>query len=261
MLISCDQKIAFIRIAYIWILIRIMPILERMSGEIHKISKAKITLTIFYLLLFPVLVLFLSGDWLWTEGWIFGTWFMSLCITCIVYLYRNNPGLLAERYKHKADNQAGWDKYFIVLIQLAFLAWIILMPLDARRFAWTTRFPVPAEVTGGIMLLFSSFLFYRSYTDNSFLSPMVRIQTERRQQVVSSGVYGFVRHPMYLAGVLLFLGAPMLLGSLYGVLFGVVFSMMIMVRILGEEKLLARELDGYEEYKKKVKYRLVPFVW
>ena len=221
----------------------------------------KITLTIFYLLLFPALILFLSGDWFWIEGWIFGVWFMILCITCIVYLYRHNPALLAERYKHKADNQAGWDRYFIILIQVSFLAWIIIMPLDAKRFAWTTHFPVLSEIIGGIMLLFSSFLFFRSYTDNSFLSPLVRVQTERKQHVVSTGVYAFVRHPMYLAGTLLFVGAPMLLGSVYGILFGVVFSMMIMLRILGEEKLLAKELEGYEEYKKKVRYRLIPFIW
>ena len=221
----------------------------------------KITLTIFYLLLFPVLILFLSGDWFWIEGWIFGVWFMILCITCIVYLYRHNPALLAERYKHKADNQAGWDRYFIILIQVSFLAWIIIMPLDAKRFAWTTHFHVLSEIIGGIMLLFSSFLFFRSYTDNSFLSPLVRVQTERQQHVVSTGVYAFVRHPMYLAGTLLFVGAPMLLGSVYGILSGVVFSMMIMLRILGEEKLLAKELEGYEEYKKKVKYRLIPFIW
>jgi protein-S-isoprenylcysteine O-methyltransferase Ste14 len=186
---------------------------------------------------------------------------MILCVTCIVYLYHHDPALLAERYKHKADNQAGWDRYFVFGIQLSFLIWVIIMPLDAKRFAWTVTFPIWVEIIGGIMLLFSSFFFFRSYKDNSFLSPLVRIQTERQHQVVSIGVYGFVRHPMYLAGVLLFLGAPMLLGSVYGILFGIVFTLLIMGRIIGEEKLLAKELDGYDEYKMKVRYRLIPFIW
>lgn len=235
--------------------------MDKMTSDYSKISAAKIILTVFYLLIFPVLILFLSGDWLWIEGWVFGIWFIFLCITCILYLYKHDPALLAERYKHKADNQAGWDRYFVFGVQILFLSWIILMPLDAKRFGWTTNFPVLIEIFGGIMLLFSSFFFFRSYMDNSFLSPLVRVQIERQHQVVSTGVYGFVRHPMYLAGVLLFFGAPMLLGSVYGILFGVLFSMVIMGRILGEEKLLAKELEGYSEYKKKVRYRLIPFVW
>lgn len=235
--------------------------MDKMASDYSKISAAKIILTVFYLLIFPVLILFLSGDWLWIEGWVFGIWFIFLCITCILYLYQHDPALLAERYKHKADNQPGWDRYFVFGVQILFLSWIILMPLDAKRFGWTTNFPVLNEIIGGIILLFSSFFFFRSYMDNSFLSPLVRVQMERQHQVVSTGVYGFVRHPMYLAGVLLFFGTPMLLGSVYGILFGVLFSMVIMGRIHGEEKLLAKELEGYSEYKKKVRYRLIPFVW
>ncbi len=224
-------------------------------------SLPKIILTVFYLLLFPVMILLLSGDWFWPEGWIFSSWFMLLCITCIIYLYRYNPALLAERYKTKADNQAGWDRYFVVIIQISFLGWIVVMPLDAKRYEWTSAFPVWLEVIGMTLLLFSAFFFFRSYKDNSFLSPLVRIQTERQHEVVSTGVYGFVRHPMYLAGVLLFFGTPMLLGSLYGILLGLVFMLTIMGRIIGEEKLLKKDLEGYNAYTGKVKYRLIPFIW
>ncbi|WP_081357558.1 methyltransferase family protein [Neomoorella thermoacetica] len=101
----------------------------------------------------------------------------------------------------------------------------------------------------------------RSYTDNTFVSPLVRIQTERKQQVISTGVYGFVRHPMYLGGVLLFVGTPLLLGSKYGVIIGLLMALLLAGRIIGEERMLANELEGYIEYKKKVKYRLIPYVW
>ncbi len=100
--------------------------------------------------------------------------------------------------------------------------------------------------------MLSSFLFYRAYVDNTFLSPLVRIQTERKQQVVSTGVYGFVRHPMYLGGLLLFIGTPLLLGSVYGVLIAVLMSLVLAARIIGEEKMLVGELEGYTDYRKKV---------
>ncbi|HEX3047958.1 MAG TPA: isoprenylcysteine carboxylmethyltransferase family protein [Bacillota bacterium] len=233
-----------------------------MSQDHHKLTIGKLLFTFVYILIFPALLLLLSGDWLWVEGWIFNLWFMALCFTTILYLYRNDPALLAERYqKPGAANQKGWDQYVVIGLVIGFTAWIILMPLDAKRYQWTTFFPLGLKVVGGISLIFSSFLFFRSYTDNTFLSPLVRVQTERKHQVVSTGVYGWVRHPMYLGGSLLFIGAPLLLGAAYGVLIGLVMVFLLMGRIIGEEKMLLQELKGYGEYQKKVKYRLIPFVW
>jgi protein-S-isoprenylcysteine O-methyltransferase Ste14 len=111
------------------------------------------------------------------------------------------------------------------------------------------------------MLVPSGVLFLRSFTDNPFLSPLVRIQSDRKQSVVSTGVYGFVRHPMYLGATLMFLGAPLLLGSIAGLLVGAILSLLLAGRIAGEEKLLVSELAGYDEYRKKVRYRLLPFIW
>lgn len=135
------------------------------------------------------------------------------------------------------------------------------MPLDAKRYEWTTDFSFWVKLLGGIALLKSFFFFYRSFTDNTFLSALVRIQTERNHQVVSTGVYSFVRHPMYLGAILLFIGTPMLLSSKYGLILGIIGSFTVIARIFGEEKMLVEELPGYEDYEKKVKYRLVPFVW
>lgn len=219
-------------------------------------------LSAIFILIFPALILFLSGDWHWVEGWIFNVWFIALCATTIIYLYRNDPALLAERYKQPGTaNQKGWDKYVVYGLVLGFILWIVIMPLDAKKYGWSAGFPLWLKIIGGISLLSSSFLFYRSYADNTFVSPLVRIQEERKQQVVSTGVYGFVRHPMYLGGILLFIGTPLLLGSKYGVLMGVLVSFLLIVRIIGEERLLIKELEGYADYRKKVKYRLIPFIW
>ena len=104
-------------------------------------------------------------------------------------------------------------------------------------------------------------LFFRAFRDNTFLSPLVRVQSERRQRVVSTGVYAFVRHPMYLGAVLMFVGAPILLGSALGLVVAAAMTALLAGRILIEERVLVRELDGYAEYRETVRYRLIPFLW
>jgi protein-S-isoprenylcysteine O-methyltransferase Ste14 len=111
------------------------------------------------------------------------------------------------------------------------------------------------------MLLGGSFFLLRAFADNAFASQLVRIQSERGQHVVDTGVYGLVRHPMYLGGTLMFVGAPLLLGSLCGLLVALATIGFLVLRIFGEEKLLARDLEGYQEYLGKVRYRLLPHVW
>jgi protein-S-isoprenylcysteine O-methyltransferase Ste14 len=93
------------------------------------------------------------------------------------------------------------------------------------------------------------------------LSPLVRIQTERQHRVVSTGVYAVVRHPMYLGAILMFLGGPLLVGAATALAIGVALSLLLAARIVDEEKLLAVELPGYDEYRRRVRHRLVPFVW
>jgi len=226
-----------------------------------KVSPPKLIATAAYLVAWPVLQLWLSGDWRWVEGWVFGLWFVALCGTCIGWLYRKDPALLAERFRQPGSGgQSSADKVIVYGLFLGFIAWIVL-PSLGRRFGWTPRLPLWVEGSGGLLLLGAAFFFFRSFTDNTFLSPLVRIQTERGQQVVSTGVYSFVRHPMYLGASMMFLGGPLLLGSAWGLLPGLGLVMLLMLRIVGEEKLLARELEGYESYRTKVHYRLVPGIW
>ncbi len=214
------------------------------------------------ILIFPAVILFLSGNWLWLEGWIFSLWFDAMVLSNMMYLYWKDPALLAERSKAPgSDNQKQWDKYLVIGIYFMALVWFIIMPLDAKRFEWSPLFPVWLKVLGGVALLPALYLIYQATVENTFLSTLVRIQTDRKQHVISTGVYGFVRHPLYLGCLFMVLGAPLLLGSLYGFIIGFIAIIVLVGRIIGEEKMLVNELEGYEDYKKKVKYRLVPFVW
>ena len=213
-------------------------------------------------LFFPVVIMLASGHWGWLEGWLFSLWFDAMVLSTLIYMYRHDPELLLERAKPVgADNQKKWDAYLLSLIYLLAIIWLILMPLDASRFGWSPAFPAWLKVLGGVALLPALYLIYRATVENTFLSARVRIQTDRKQQVISSGVYGFVRHPLYLGCLLMLLGAPLLVGSLYGLALSLVAVVILVVRISGEEKMLVTELEGYEEYKKKVAYKLVPFIW
>jgi len=233
-----------------------------MVSDRKKITAGKMVYTAVWILIWPVLLLWLSGDWLWPEGWIFDVWFLVLCFTAIISLYIKDPALLEERYKQPGQaGQKGWDRYAVYGLVLGFIAWAVIMPLDAQRFAWSSGFPLWVKAVGVAGMVLSFILFYRALMENTFASPLVRIQAERRQRVISSGTYGLVRHPLYLAGILMFLGVPLLLGSLYGLFIGILMLFLLAARIGGEEKMLVNELEGYADYRKKVKYRLIPFIW
>ena len=228
----------------------------------NKVSIGKLLFALLYISTFPLLLLWLSGDWFWTEGILFCVWFVVLCFTVVLYLYKKDPALLSERYKQPGSGgQRGWDILVVIGLLIGFTAWVIIMPLDAKRFGWTARFPTSLKIAGALLLLLSSHLFIRVYVENTYLSPLVRIQKEREQQVITTGVYGVVRHPMYLAAVLLFMGAPLLMSSFYGLLVGALLTLLLAFRIIGEEKMLLAELKGYAQYKQKVTKRLIPFVW
>jgi protein-S-isoprenylcysteine O-methyltransferase Ste14 len=222
----------------------------------------KVVFALLYVLIFPVLIFLLAGDFAWIQGWVFTIWFILLCYSTILYLYRKDPALLAERYKKPGEgNQEAWDRYVLYGIMVGFMLWIVIMPLDAKRFGWSPAFPLGLTILGVALLSGSYVLFFRSYVDNTYLSPLVRLQDDRQQQVVSTGVYGFVRHPMYLGAILMFFGTPLLLGSCYGVLIGLALTVLLMARILGEEAMLAERLEGYRDYTHTVRYRLFPYLW
>jgi protein-S-isoprenylcysteine O-methyltransferase Ste14 len=218
-------------------------------------------LAVCFVLGFPILLLLLSGDGRWVEGWIFIIWHISLTLSCLRYLYRYDPELLVERFRKPGKSPKKRRQPSRYALPILFWTWIVIIPLDAKRLGWSPDFPLWMQSLGGLALVPAFFFCYRSFTDNTFLSPLVRIQSERKQHVISTGVYRFVRHPMYLSAICLLLGTPILLGSVLGILLGVIGSLVLVGRIIGEEKMLLKELEGYHAYTQKVRYKLIPFIW
>ncbi len=206
------------------------------------------------------LAFFLSaGTFAWLAGWIYLLLLEAFSTALVLWLLRYNPGLLEERMRLK-PNQKSWDKLFFVALNLIFLGWLVLMPLDAVRFHWS-RMPPWLQVAGAVVLLLSFYIFYLTYRENPYLSAAIRIQKDRGQTVVSTGPYSYVRHPMYAGSFLYFLGTALLLGSWVGVLFVLIFVGMLSVRAIFEEQMLREELEGYDAYMTKVKYRFIPHLW
>ncbi|MEO6918745.1 MAG: isoprenylcysteine carboxylmethyltransferase family protein [Collimonas sp.] len=233
-----------------------------MTTDPKKITALQMLWSLGFPFVIPAVMLFIAGDWLWIQGWIWGVWFIVLCWSATIYLYVKDQDLLRERLKPM--NNAGQKKdatYLVYMFGLLYAAWSILIPLDAKRYMWTAGFPASLEVLGALLLAGALFFIFRTFSDNTFASGLIRVQSERKQKVISTGVYGFVRHPMYLGATLLFIGTPLLLGSFWGLATSPVLVFLLALRTLGEEKMLVNELDGYVEYKLKVRYRFVPFVW
>ncbi|MFN8492608.1 MAG: isoprenylcysteine carboxylmethyltransferase family protein [Caldilineaceae bacterium] len=202
-----------------------------------------------------------AGTLAWPAGWAFLMLFFGFTVALSTWLLKYNPALLTERMTGigKAD-QKTWDKVFFAVANILFLAWLILMPLDTVRFRWS-QMPGWLQVVGVLLLLGSFYLFFLTFRENAYLSPAVRLQTEREQKVISTGVYHYVRHPMYATATIFLVGTTLLLGSWYGLGVALLLVIAIAFRAVQEERTLRAELSGYEEYMTQVKYRLIPHVW
>ena len=180
--------------------------------------------------------------------------FVSMLLMGIVMLARARD-LLAKRLDAKEKQAA--QKGVQSLAGLVFIAGFILAGLDFR-FGWSTV-PLPVVITASVLFLIGYALYAEVMRENAYLSRTIKV--EEGQTVISTGLYAVVRHPMYLASVLMFLSIPLVMGSWYALIPFAFYPVLMVVRILDEEKLLTAELSGYEEYTRKVRYRLIPFVW
>lgn len=226
----------------------------------RSIVKQFIGQTIGFFVLFGLSLFLPAGTIAWLTGWMFLVLFFGFFLSVNIWLFRYNPGLLQERLSLTKPDQKGWDKVLFPLLLAATFVWLVFMSFDATRFHWS---PVPAwlQVLGAMLLLSSFYILFLAFRENSYLSPVVRIQEERGHSVVTTGPYHYVRHPMY-SGILVFMvGTSLLLGSGYGVLVGLIFMLVLARRAVQEEHTLREELHGYTAYMTQVKYRLIPYLW
>ena len=201
-------------------------------------------------------LIFLSA---WTfnywQAWTFLAVFMISISAIFIYLAKYDPSLLARRIK--TSEQEHSQKIIRFLVNIAFAAAIIVSALD-HRFVWSAV-PLGIIFIGDSVVLLGLLIIFVVFKENTFTAQTVEV--EAGQKVVSTGPYALVRHPMYVGGLVFMLGIPPALGSWWGLLMILLFTPAIAWRILDEEKLLAKDLPGYLEYCRKVKYRLVPLVW
>lgn len=208
------------------------------------------------------LCLFLpAGNWQWPEGWAFLSVFGFGGLAFCGWLARRDPALLAERLSPPVQKaQPWWDRVFILGVMVFWCGWLAFMALDAQRWQ-TSHVPVAVEVLGALMIVAGFGAIMPVFSANSFAAPVVRVQAEREQRVIDSGPYAWVRHPMYSASMLYVFGMPLVLGSWYGLIGSLVFLVAISWRAVGEEQTLRRELAGYDDYMRRVRYRMVPGIF
>ena len=207
------------------------------------------------LALVGLLIFLPAGTLDYAKGWLLmGLLFVPMLIAGFVLFFKS-PAFLARRLDAKEKQAA--QKGVVALSGLMFVAGFTVAGLDFR-FGWS-QIPLPVTVTASVLFLLAYVLYAEVMRENAYLSRTVKV--EEGQTVVDTGLYGIVRHPMYMATILLFLMIPVVLGSWYALIVFAFYPAIIIVRLKDEEVLLTRELPGYAEYKKKVKYRILPFIW
>ncbi|MDD6144568.1 MAG: isoprenylcysteine carboxylmethyltransferase family protein [bacterium] len=202
-----------------------------------------------------ILVFLPAGTLSFHNGWLLmGVLFIPMLLMGVVMFFRA-PDLLQKRLNHK--EKQGEQKAVVSLSALMFLCSFVVSGLDFR-FGWSAM-PKWLIVLSAVLFLAGYAMYAEVLRENAYLSRTVEVQAG--QKVVSTGLYGVVRHPMYSATLLMFLSMPLILGSWWGLIIQLVYPALIIVRLQAEERLLVQELDGYAEYRQKVKFRLIPGIW
>jgi protein-S-isoprenylcysteine O-methyltransferase Ste14 len=210
------------------------------------------------LLSFGALLFWPAGTFHYWQAWVFLAVFALSTWIPTVYLMRTNPAALERRMQvgPKAETRP-LQRILITLVFIAFPVTFVVCALD-WRFGWS-MVPAPVSVVGDVLVAVGLGLAMLVIIQNSYAAANVRV--ESGQQLVSTGLYGLVRHPMYTGNVLLMIGIPLALGSYWGLFLLVPGLLVLVLRIRDEEELLTQELSGYLDYTQKVHYRLLPYVW
>jgi len=199
-----------------------------------------------------------AGTLHYWQAWVYLSIFTGASVLTTLYLIRKDPALLERRMSDgpMAEKQPA-QKFIMLCTSIGFIALLVVPALD-RRFGWSTP-PPGGVVAGDVLVAIGFYLISLVYRENTFTSATIEIA--ENQKVISTGPYALIRHPMYASASLYLLGTPLALGSYWGFVSIAVMTPFLIWRLLDEERFLARNLPGYTEYQKRVRHRLVPFVW
>ena len=205
--------------------------------------------------LIGALIFLPAGTFAFLGGWILmGILFVPMFIAGLVMMAKD-PSLLASRLEAKEKEKT--QSVVVKLSGLMFIIGFVLAGLDFR-FGWV-KLPFTVNIIASIIFIIAYVIYAEVLRENTYLSRTIKVV--EGQKVVSTGLYGIVRHPMYFATILLFMSMPLVLGSVISFIVFLAYPFIIAARIKNEEEELSRELDGYEDYRKKVRYRMIPFIW
>jgi protein-S-isoprenylcysteine O-methyltransferase Ste14 len=192
------------------------------------------------------------------QAWVYLFIFAASAALITEYLWNKDRALLERRVKAgpTAEREKS-QKYIQLFAAIAFIGIMILPSLD-HRFAWSDV-PLSVTIVGDVLVAFGFLIIFLVFKENTFTAATIEVTAN--QQVISTGPYALVRHPMYAGALVMLFGTPIALGSWWGLLVFVLLTLVIIWRLIDEERLLSQSLPGYLDYKQKVRYRLVPFVW
>lgn len=230
-----------------------------MGKNTLSINKNIIFKSLFGIVFVVALVFICAGKWLYWQGILYCVLTVSMLIVSFLCV-AHNPGLIHERLKPGKGVKA-WDKVYWAVSTPLFFVTISLSALDSGRFGLSPELPAAVYVIASVVYITGNLLFAWARRTNNFFSSVVRIQKDRGHMVCQDGPYKYVRHPGYLGGLLYTAATPLLLGSLWALIPTGITIVLMLIRTSLEDKTLEDELEGYKEYKTRVKHRLIPLIW
>ena len=216
---------------------------------------------VFHLCLYALLLFGGAGTLRWPAGWAFLALYAMQMLTIDIWLARRDPALVAERRRPGLDTSPPpWDRRILIVSAVIGPAWMLFMALDAGRFGWSPL-PVALAPVGAVAMMLGTWIAYAGLRANRFASIIVRLQPKRGHRVADRGPYAVVRHPIYAGAFLTALGAPLVLGSAWGLIGSVMLILLTARRAVLEERFLAEGLPGYRDYARRVRWRVVPWLF
>ena len=212
--------------------------------------------------LIPLILFLCSGDIDWWQGWLYALLILCAGIGGRVWAEQRHPGITSERQnKTSFKNAKSWDKVLAPLMAVSLVFPMVIVAGLDHRYHWSPEFPLWLIVVGFILILFGYTFASWALAENRFFSGVVRIQTDRGHAVCDSGPYQFVRHPGYAGNILPLFGIVLGLGSIWTLIPAVVALIITVIRTKLEDQVLHEELQGYREYAKRVRFRLIPGIF